>query len=82
MDMGTFELSLKFTNGSDPRQPVFDLSMSNNLLNFRTCADSCVALMKLIKYFASDGDLETSVNTEPDAETSVCFPVSFDIVLL
>lgn len=53
-----FELTLKLTDGLDTRQPVFDLAMSNNMLNIRTCSDSCVALMKLIKYFASDGDLQ------------------------
>ena len=31
--------------------------MSNNVLNIHTCSDSCAALMKLIKYIASDGDL-------------------------
>ena len=58
MDMGTFELSLKLTNGADKRVPIFDLAMSNNMLHIRTCSDSCVDLMKFIKYFASDGDLQ------------------------
>ena len=73
MDMGTFELSLKFTNGSDPRQPIFDMSMSNNMLNIRTCADSCRALMKLVNYFASDGDLQSEVTpTITESESLVC----------
>ena len=63
--MGTFELSLKFnsstvdddSNTSKHKQPLFELTMTNNLLNVRTCADSCVALTKLVQYFASDGDL-------------------------
>ena len=63
--MGTFELSLKFksstvdddSNTSKNKQPLFELTMTNNLLNVRTCADSCVALTKLVQYFASDGDL-------------------------
>lgn len=32
--------------------------MSNNVLNIHTCSDSCAALIKLIKYIASDGDLD------------------------
>ena len=67
--MGTFELSLKFNSGEDEvnstknklnkkkKQPQFEMTMSNNMLNVRTCADSCAALMKLVQYFASDGDL-------------------------
>ena len=71
LDMGTFELSLKFNSGESDeiesrnlknknkkkKQPQFELTMSNNMLNVRTCADSCSALMKLVQYFASDGDL-------------------------
>lgn len=71
MDMGTFELSLKFTNGSDPRQPMFDMSMSNNMLNIRTCSDSCTAFMQLVKYFASDGDLQSVIVTENDNNETV-----------
>ena len=64
LDMGTFELSLKFNSGEDKKQPLTDLSMSNSLLNIRTCADSCVALMKLVQYFACDGDLQSGVASE------------------
>ncbi|XP_047132306.1 autophagy-related protein 2 homolog B isoform X1 [Hydra vulgaris] len=58
MDMGTFELSLKLTKGTDKRLPIVDLAMSNNMLNIRTCSDSCLELMKFIKYVASGGDLQ------------------------
>lgn len=81
LDMGTFELSLKFNSGEDKKQPLTDLSMSNNLLNIRTCADSCVALMKLVQYFASDGDLQSGIVTEsnekefPESSESANMPI-------
>ncbi len=49
----------------------FQLSMSNSMLNIRTCADSCVALMKLIKYFASDGDMNPEATVELDSDAVV-----------
>eukprot|EP00794_Sanderia_malayensis_P020264 gene20264-22250_t len=60
MDMGLFELILRLSDGNDKKRPLVDLSMSNNILNIRTCSDSCSALIKLIKYYASDGDVETN----------------------
>jgi len=71
LDMGTFELSLKFSSGQDKKQPLMDLSMTNNMLNVRTCADSCIALMKLIQYFASDGDLQTGISSEFERDLNV-----------
>ena len=62
MDMGLFELSLKLTDGLDKSQPLTELSMSNSMLYIRTCSDSCIALMDIIKYFASDGDLQPNQN--------------------
>ena len=69
--MGTFELSLKFSSGQDKKQPLMDLSMTNNMLNVRTCADSCVALMKLVQYFASDGDLQIGMTSEYERDLNV-----------
>nr|XP_006817532.1 PREDICTED: autophagy-related protein 2 homolog A-like [Saccoglossus kowalevskii] len=57
MDMGFFQLSLRMSDGKDPKYPRIDLQATNNLLNIRTCVDSCDALRKLIIYFANDGDL-------------------------
>jgi len=57
MDLGLFELVLRLSESADKKRPKVDLSMSNNVLNIHTCSDSCAALMKLIKYIASDGDL-------------------------
>lgn len=42
--------------------------MSNNIVNVRTCSDSCSALLQLIQYIAADGDLVPSYEPEvPDA---------------
>lgn len=71
MDMGMFDLSLKTTDGMDLREPLIDLTMSNSMLNIRTCADSCVALMKLIKYLASDGDMQPECPPELDSDSVV-----------
>ena len=68
-----FELSLKLTDGMDIREPVIDLNMSNSMLNIHTCADTCVALMKLIKYFASDGDMHSECPVELDNDSVVIF---------
>ncbi|CAH0551837.1 unnamed protein product [Brassicogethes aeneus] len=47
--------------------PHFDLRASNNKVNIKTCADSGKALMQLITYYASNGDLG---NCEEASETS------------
>ncbi|KAI8514937.1 Autophagy protein [Branchiostoma belcheri] len=57
MDMGLFELKLTLNEGSDTKQPRFDLKASNNMLHIRTCSDSLAALMALLQYLAEDGDL-------------------------
>ncbi|KAL5009376.1 hypothetical protein ScPMuIL_014957 [Solemya velum] len=56
-DMESFDLTLKSSDGKDQRFPKTDLRAATNRLNIRTCSDSCTALMALIRYFASDGDL-------------------------
>lgn len=46
-------------------EPQTDLRASNNIVHIRTCADSAIALMDLVKYVASDGDLvDTNVIDE------------------
>merc|ERR1719354_752824 len=52
--------------------PAMELSMSNSMLNIRTCADSCVALMKIIKYFASDGDMCPQTQHDLDQDSTEC----------
>ncbi|XP_077993352.1 autophagy-related protein 2 homolog A-like [Glandiceps talaboti] len=72
MDMGFFELSLKTSDGKISKYPKVDLQASNNVLNIRTCADSCDALRKLIVYFANDGDLNPPIprSSQPSQDMS------------
>lgn len=38
-------------------EPRFELRCSSDVIHIRTCSDSCAALMNLIQYVASYGDL-------------------------
>uniref|UniRef100_A0A8C2XJ49 Autophagy related 2A n=1 Tax=Cyclopterus lumpus TaxID=8103 RepID=A0A8C2XJ49_CYCLU len=38
-------------------QPLFELRCSNNVVHLHTCADSCAALVNLLQYVVSQGDL-------------------------
>uniref|UniRef100_A0A3Q3ERI5 Autophagy related 2B n=1 Tax=Kryptolebias marmoratus TaxID=37003 RepID=A0A3Q3ERI5_KRYMA len=51
--------------GSEPR---FELRCSSDVIHIRTCSDSCAALMNLIQYVASYGDLLPP--EEPEAKRS------------
>ncbi|KZC06215.1 Autophagy-related protein 2 like protein B [Dufourea novaeangliae] len=57
MDVGLFELSLRLNDKMCGGAPRVDLRASNNVLHVRTCSDSGRALVQLLTYFASDGDL-------------------------
>uniref|UniRef100_S4RCB8 Autophagy related 2B n=1 Tax=Petromyzon marinus TaxID=7757 RepID=S4RCB8_PETMA len=61
LDMGLLELQITTRSPSKDSatmtQPKFELCCSNDIIHVRTCADSCAALMRLIQYFAGDGDL-------------------------
>uniref|UniRef100_A0A8C4Q9H4 Autophagy related 2B n=1 Tax=Eptatretus burgeri TaxID=7764 RepID=A0A8C4Q9H4_EPTBU len=57
MDMGTL--------------PRFELSCSNDLIHIRVCSDSCALLMRLIQYFAADGDLYPPPRPEESDPTTV-----------
>uniref|UniRef100_A0A8B9LT44 Autophagy related 2B n=1 Tax=Astyanax mexicanus TaxID=7994 RepID=A0A8B9LT44_ASTMX len=50
VDMGTLELRIT-------TEPRFELRCSSDVIHIRTCSDSCAALMNLIQYIASYGDL-------------------------
>ena len=41
--------------------PEMSLEFSNNLIEFRTCVDTCAGLRDLIQYIASYGDLRDFV---------------------
>ncbi|TNN56911.1 Autophagy-related protein 2 B [Liparis tanakae] len=60
VDMGTLELRITAVKpGVDGKlsEPRFELRCSSDAIHIRTCSDSCAALMNLIQYVASYGDL-------------------------
>ncbi|XP_047201762.1 autophagy-related protein 2 homolog B-like [Girardinichthys multiradiatus] len=60
VDMGTLELRIIAVKpGADGKlsEPRFELRCSSDVIHIRTCSDSCAALMNLIQYVASYGDL-------------------------
>ncbi|XP_030641970.1 autophagy-related protein 2 homolog B isoform X2 [Chanos chanos] len=60
VDMGTLELRIMAVKpGADGemKEPRFELRCSSDVIHIRTCSDSCAALMNLIQYVASYGDL-------------------------
>ncbi|XP_072350535.1 autophagy-related protein 2 homolog B-like isoform X1 [Scyliorhinus torazame] len=60
LDMGLLEFRItasKPTAEGERFQPRFELRCSSDVIHIRTCSDSCAALMNLIQYVASYGDL-------------------------
>ncbi|KAL0969108.1 hypothetical protein UPYG_G00222700 [Umbra pygmaea] len=60
VDMGTLELRITALKPGADRgltEPRFELRCSSDVIHIRTCSDSCAALMNLIQYVASYGDL-------------------------
>uniref|UniRef100_A0A8C7DGB8 Autophagy related 2B n=1 Tax=Oncorhynchus kisutch TaxID=8019 RepID=A0A8C7DGB8_ONCKI len=89
VDMGTLELRITAVKpGVDGEltEPRFELRCSSDVIHIRTCSDSCAALMNLIQYVASYGDLVPPPGPEseassrppsqapplPDAEQQIC----------
>uniref|UniRef100_A0A667YET7 Autophagy related 2B n=1 Tax=Myripristis murdjan TaxID=586833 RepID=A0A667YET7_9TELE len=69
VDMGTLELRITAVKpGVDGQLPRFELRCSSDVIHIRTCSDSCAALMNLIQYVASYGDLLPP--TEPETRSS------------
>ncbi|XP_068195039.1 autophagy-related protein 2 homolog B isoform X2 [Antennarius striatus] len=69
VDMGTLELRITAVKpgvGEKLSEPRFDLRCSSDVIHIRTCSDSCAALMNLIQYVASYGDLLPPA--EPEAK--------------
>ncbi|XP_034962402.2 autophagy-related protein 2 homolog B isoform X1 [Zootoca vivipara] len=67
MDMGLLELTIRAMKpGSDGERskPRFELHCSSDVIHIRTCSDSCAALMNLIQYIASYGDLNPPAKME------------------
>ncbi|KAK0131055.1 Autophagy-related protein 2 A [Merluccius polli] len=60
LDIDLLELAITTWKGSDAgklTQPLFELRCSNNVVHVHTCADSCAALVNLLQYLVSQGDL-------------------------
>ncbi|KAK2541204.1 Atg2b [Columba guinea] len=67
MDMGLLELTIttvKSDSDGERTKPHFELHCSSDVIHIRTCSDSCAALMNLIQYIASYGDLHPPAKTE------------------
>ncbi|XP_018592791.2 autophagy-related protein 2 homolog A isoform X2 [Scleropages formosus] len=61
VDIDLLELAITTWKGSDSgklTQPLFELRCSNNVVHLHTCADSCAALLNLLQYLVSRGDLQ------------------------
>ncbi|XP_075874305.1 autophagy-related protein 2 homolog B isoform X1 [Nelusetta ayraudi] len=73
VDMGTLELRITAAKpGIDGKlsEPRFELRCSSDVIHIRTCSDSCAALMNLIQYVASYGDLLASAEPETRRSSS------------
>ncbi|XP_037531173.1 autophagy-related protein 2 homolog A [Nematolebias whitei] len=60
LDIDLLELAITTWKGGDSvklSQPLFELRCSNNVVHLHTCADSCAALVNLLQYLVSQGDL-------------------------
>lgn len=67
MDMGLLELTItavKSDSDGEQTEPRFELHCSSDVVHIRTCSDSCAALMNLIQYVASYGDLHAPHKAE------------------
>lgn len=45
-----------YTEHTDLKSPVIEFSLSNNMVTFGTCTDSCILLCSLIRYICNNGD--------------------------
>ena len=79
VDLNVFELILNMTSKIDSKfpEPLVDFKASSKLINIRTCSDSASALMELVVYFASDGDLK---NPNRTARSSVSESADIQVV--
>ncbi|KAG8449121.1 hypothetical protein GDO86_015975 [Hymenochirus boettgeri] len=64
LDMGLLELTIVSVKSGEKSKPHFELHCSSDAIHIRTCSDSCAALMNLIQYLASYGDLHPPSQTE------------------
>ncbi|CAH2327935.1 autophagy-related 2 homolog B isoform X1 [Pelobates cultripes] len=64
VDMGLLELTIQAVKIGEKYKPRFQMHCSSDVIHIRTCSDSCAALMNLIQYIASYGDLNPPNRTE------------------
>ncbi|XP_053331236.1 autophagy-related protein 2 homolog B [Spea bombifrons] len=64
VDMGLLELTIQAIKFGEKYKPRFEMHCSSDVIHIRTCSDSCAALMNLIQYVASYGDLNPPARTE------------------
>ncbi|XP_077588556.1 autophagy-related protein 2 homolog A [Stigmatopora nigra] len=60
LDIDLLELAITTWKGSTAgklTQPLFELRCSNNVVHVHACADSCAALVNILQYLVSQGDL-------------------------
>ncbi|XP_077464814.1 autophagy-related protein 2 homolog A [Stigmatopora argus] len=60
LDIDLLELAITTWKGSTAgklTQPLFELRCSNNVVHVHACADSCAALVNMLQYLVSQGDL-------------------------
>ncbi|KAM6171687.1 autophagy-related protein 2 homolog B isoform 2-T2 [Erethizon dorsatum] len=72
MDMGLLELTItavKSDSDGEQTEPRCELHCSSDSVHVRTCSDSCAALMNLIQYIASYGDLHAPNEVAPKPGT-------------
>ncbi len=58
---------------SNAKMPIIDIKIRCNLIQVRTCVDSCFTLIELLSYICMDGDLCAAVGDSkcPDLETQL-----------
>ncbi|KAM8921116.1 autophagy-related protein 2 homolog B isoform 2-T2 [Pelodytes ibericus] len=64
VDMGLLELTIQAVKIGEKVRPRFEMHCSSDVIHIRTCSDSCAALMNLIQYIASYGDLNPPTQSE------------------
>uniref|UniRef100_A0AAR2KEJ5 Autophagy related 2B n=1 Tax=Pygocentrus nattereri TaxID=42514 RepID=A0AAR2KEJ5_PYGNA len=81
VDMGTLELritAVKPSTDGERTEPRFELRCSSDVIHIRTCSDSCAALMNLIQYVASYGDLLPPSRQESKGSSTNSLVQSFE----
>ncbi|XP_056151648.1 autophagy-related protein 2 homolog B [Lampris incognitus] len=77
VDMGTLELRITAVKpgvNGELSEPRFELRCSSDVIHIRTCSDSCAALMNLIQYIASYGDLLPPAESEAKSSSTMQKP--------